>query len=306
MWRLHTFIVMGLLTVQAQPLPEELQLEYTAGGWSQPASIILPSATGPVQASKKSTGIERKNPRYSEHYALDIVSSAKFADLVTPPADKYLVFRGRICGIYCDRADLNFRFAPLDPGEAPQRLLEAAVAKLVRDPLSAFERGEAVFRFDLTFVFGSDFFGPHDDARGPIYSVSLTDTYFQQGNLVIKLSNKLHPSMTVTIDSKMNLIAASDAGSDLMLLRSGRRSPALSGWGGPARCRYGILTKIYKFLVVERLSRIQTVRRGRGLTRLRPSGLLMVCFGSERVTVSWLRSEEEFWGRESARTPLCS
>ena len=119
MWRLHTFIVVGLLTVQAQPLPEELQVEYTSGGWSQPVPIILPSAMGPVQASKKSTGIERKNSNNSEQYALDIVSGEKFADLVTPPADKYLVFRGRICGIYCDRADSKFRFVPLDPRGGP-------------------------------------------------------------------------------------------------------------------------------------------------------------------------------------------
>jgi hypothetical protein len=231
MWRLHTFILMSLLTVHAQPIPEELQLEYTAGSWSKPEPIILPSATGAVQGLKKTTSIQRTNPKYSEQYALDIVSSGKLSNLVAPPADKYLVIGGRICGLYADWANLKLRFAPLDPGEAPQRLLEETVAKLVRDPRSAFDRGEEVYRFDLTFVFGSDFFG--NDARGPIHSVTITDAYFQNGNLVIGLANKLHPAMTVTIDPKMNLIAASDGGSDLMLLRSGRLSSPPSVWSRP-------------------------------------------------------------------------
>ncbi|MDB6040056.1 MAG: hypothetical protein JWM99_3897 [Verrucomicrobiales bacterium] len=233
MWRLHTFILVSLLTLHAQPLQEELQFEYTAGSWSKPVPVILPSATGPVPGLKKTTSIQRTNPRYSEQYALDIVSSGKLSNLVAPPADKYLVIGGRICGLYAERASLKFRFAPLDSGEAPQRLLEETVSKLVRDPRSAFDRGEEVYRFDLTYVFGSDFFGPHEDARGPIHWVILTGAYFQNGNLVINLSNKLHPAMTVTIDPKMNLIAASDGGSDLMLLRSGRLSSPPSAWGRP-------------------------------------------------------------------------
>jgi hypothetical protein len=227
------FLLLTVVGFQMRDAAEAGQGNYKLGNWSVPAKVTLESAAGPIEASIKTIHIQRTTENHTEQFALDLVSSKTFSDLVTPPADRYLIIGGRICGLYAEGARLKFRFNRADSGEAHSRSIEETMPKLARDAGSAFGRDEEIFQFDLTFIFGTHFFGPPFDARGSIYPLGIVDARFQNENLVIGLSNKLHSAMTVTIEPKMNLIAASNDGSDLVLLRSGRVPSLAPGWGRP-------------------------------------------------------------------------
>lgn len=225
------FLFIGCLPTAVAAVRSIDGKQFSIGNWSDTESILLPSDSTDIQAQRRILPIINLSESAPQHFNLILLSSPSLkAALLVPESVNYFIHAGQISALRLNAGRLELAIANLtDTNDAS---LDIALEKILGNRTDSGLNADT-FAWNPMAILGMDRFKSPGDSRPITDLFSIKTTTIAPGVLEVELETFIKRSIKLTIDTSYQVIKASENGSQIPVLRTGRTGADLQAWSSP-------------------------------------------------------------------------